>query len=210
MRLIHESTPQRNLAQGHIGLKHGCGSQFDATPDHEGMRGVAECGPESARKMRFAAPNQSTQIRDAYATGDMPVDIVEHLEHLPCQQALSRAARNSNHRLWIKLTAQQRGCREYRAMRRLFLVKMADDTVKQGDSIVQPITGSVRGDPPTGLCFVGLSLHAAASGRGTVSAAGAHVDSELQWIKPPPFEGFSRHARPAVPCNSARNDWRDA
>jgi hypothetical protein len=41
MRLVHESTSERNIAQGHVGLKHVLGGQFDATPDNEGVRRVA-------------------------------------------------------------------------------------------------------------------------------------------------------------------------
>jgi hypothetical protein len=58
VRLIDKSTPQRNFAQGHIGLHHVPGSQFDATPDHKGVGGVTECGPEGAGKMCFTAPHE--------------------------------------------------------------------------------------------------------------------------------------------------------
>ena len=57
--------------------------------------------------MRCAAPHQGAQIRDKYATGDMPVDIVEHLACLPRQQALFSVARSPFHRLWIDLPSQQ-------------------------------------------------------------------------------------------------------
>jgi hypothetical protein len=59
MRLIRESASKRNIAQGHIGLKHILGSQFDATSDHKGMGGVSEGASKGARKVRFAAPHQS-------------------------------------------------------------------------------------------------------------------------------------------------------
>jgi hypothetical protein len=94
MRLIYKSASQRNVAQRHIGLKHVLGSQFDATPDYEGVGGVPECAPEGARKVRFAAPHQSAQICDEYAAGDMPVNIVEHLPYLPCQQTLFSVVRS--------------------------------------------------------------------------------------------------------------------
>lgn len=58
MRLIDKSAFKRNVAQRHIGLKHVLSSQFDATTDHKGMGGVAECAPKGARKVRFAAPHQ--------------------------------------------------------------------------------------------------------------------------------------------------------
>jgi hypothetical protein len=85
MRLIYKPTPKRNVAQIHIGIKHVHSSQFDATPDHKGVGGAPECSLKGAREMRFAAPHQSAEIRDKHATGDMAVDIVEHLAGLPCQ-----------------------------------------------------------------------------------------------------------------------------
>jgi hypothetical protein len=59
MRLIRKSASKRNIAQGHIGLQHILGSQFDATPNHKGMRGVSERASKGARKVCFAAPHQS-------------------------------------------------------------------------------------------------------------------------------------------------------
>ena len=79
--------------------------------------------------MRFAAPDQSAQICDKYATGDMPVDVVEHLPCLPSQQTLLCVVRGPVGRLWINLPSQQRGCLEYRAVRRLFLVKVTNGRI---------------------------------------------------------------------------------
>jgi hypothetical protein len=129
MRLVHKSTSKRNVAQRHLGLKHVLSSQFDATPDHKGVWGVPECAPKGARKVRFAAPHQSAQICDQHATGDMPVDIVEHLPCLPCQQMLFSVVRGPFDGLWINLPSQQRGCLEYRAVRRLFLVKVTNGRI---------------------------------------------------------------------------------
>src|ERR1700732_955446 len=64
MRLIYKSTSKRNVAQRHIGVQHELGSQFDATLDYEGVRGVPECAPKGARKVRFAALNERAEIRD--------------------------------------------------------------------------------------------------------------------------------------------------
>jgi hypothetical protein len=138
MRVIHKSTPKRDVAQRHIGLQHVFGSQFDATPDHKGMGRVPKCGPEGARKVRFAAPHQSTQICDKYATGDMPVDIVEDLPYLPCQQTLFSVVRDPYHRLWIKLSSQQPSCLEYRAVRGLFLVKVTSRCLFDHRAAVTP------------------------------------------------------------------------
>jgi hypothetical protein len=60
MRLVRESTSERNIAQGPVGLKHLLGSQFDATPDNEGVRRVPQSGPEGAREVRLAAAHQDT------------------------------------------------------------------------------------------------------------------------------------------------------
>ena len=46
MRLVRKSAFKRNFAQGHIGLKHILGRQFDTTPDHKGVGGVSECAPK--------------------------------------------------------------------------------------------------------------------------------------------------------------------
>ena len=58
MRLIRKSASKRNIAQGHIGLQHILGSQFDPTPDHKSVGGVSEGASKGARKVRFAAPHE--------------------------------------------------------------------------------------------------------------------------------------------------------
>ena len=58
MRLICKSASKRNIAQGHIGLKHVLSGQFDTAPDHKGVGGVSECALKGARKVRFAALHQ--------------------------------------------------------------------------------------------------------------------------------------------------------
>jgi hypothetical protein len=87
MRLIHKSTSKRNVTQRHIGLQHVPSSQFDATPDYEGVGGVPECASKGARKVRFAALNECAEIRDEYRPCDMTINIVTHLARLPGQQA---------------------------------------------------------------------------------------------------------------------------
>ena len=186
MGLIHKATSKRNVAQWHIRLKHVLGSQFDATPDHKGVRGVAECAPEGAREVRFAARHQGAQIRDKHATGDIPVDTVENLPCLPCQQTLFSVVRGSFQRLWINLPSQQRGCLEYRAVRQLFPMKMTNGRIQQCYYIEHPAARSALTDLRTGLRFPDLSLHC----RGTVSAPEKEVDRELQWRKTPSIEGL--------------------
>ena len=85
MRVIDKSGSKRNVAQRHIGIEHVLGSQFDATPDHEGVGGVAECSFEGARKVRFAALDERTQVCDQYSVRNMPIDMLEHFPGLPCQ-----------------------------------------------------------------------------------------------------------------------------
>jgi hypothetical protein len=70
----------------------------------------------------------------------MSIDIVEHLPDLPCEQALFAVVCSLFHRLWIKLSSQQRGCLEYRAVRRLFLVKVTNGRIQQCYYIVHPVT----------------------------------------------------------------------
>jgi hypothetical protein len=48
VRLIAEPAAQRDMAQGFFGLQHVLSRQLDAPPDHEGMRGLAECAPKGA------------------------------------------------------------------------------------------------------------------------------------------------------------------
>jgi hypothetical protein len=159
MRLIHKSTSKRNVAQRHIGLKHVLSGQFDATSDYKGVRGVPECAPKRARKVPFAAPHQSAQICDKHATGDMPVDVVEHLPCLPSQQTLLSAVRGRFDRSWINLPSQQRGCLEYRAVRRLFLVEVTNGRIQQCYYIVHPVARSALTGLRTDLRFADLSLH---------------------------------------------------
>jgi signal transduction histidine kinase/ligand-binding sensor domain-containing protein len=116
----------------------------------------------------------------------MPVDIVEHLPRLPCQQALFSVVRAPFHRLRINLPSQQRGCFEYGAVRRLFLVKVSNGRIQQRDYIVHPVARSALTDLRTGLRFAGLRLHSG----GTVSVPDKYVDRELQWAKAPSIEGL--------------------
>jgi hypothetical protein len=70
----------------------------------------------------------------------MPVDMVEHLPYLPCEQTLFSVVRGPLHRLWINPPSQQRGSLEYRAVRRVFLVKVTDGHIKQRYYIVHPVS----------------------------------------------------------------------
>jgi hypothetical protein len=135
----------------------------------------------------------------------MPVDIVEHLPYLPREQTLFSVVCDPYHRLWIKLSSQQPSCLEYRAVRSLFLVKVTHGSVQQCYNIVHPAARSALTELLTGLRLADLSLHAAASDRGTVSAREKDVDRELQWTKSPSIEGLSQNTRPAM-TRSSTND----
>jgi len=88
--------------------------------------------------VRLAAPHQSAQICDQDATGDMPINIVEHFACLPCQQTFFSGVRGSFHRLWFDLSSQQRGRLEYRAACGLFLAKVANGRIQERHDIVHP------------------------------------------------------------------------
>ena len=135
--------------------------------------------------MRLAAPHQRAQVCDKDATGDMPVDILKHLACLPREQTLFAVVRGPFHRLWINLPSQQRRCLEYRAVRRLFPVKVTNGRIQQCYYMVHPVARSALTDLLTGLRFADLSLHR----RGTVSEPEKDVDRELQWTESPPIEG---------------------
>src|SRR5271156_5887922 len=120
----------------------------------------------------------------------MPVDILEHLAYLPCQQTLFAVVFRPFHGLWIKLSAQQRGGLAYRAMRGLFLVKMTNRRVQQCYYGVHPVTRSGVTDFLTRLDLVYLSLHAAAPDGGPIPTLEEDVDRALQWEKSPSIEGL--------------------
>ncbi len=89
--------------------------------------------------MRRAALYERAQICDQHAMGDMLVDMVQDLASLPCQQALFSVVRTLCCGLRIHLPAQQGGCFEYRAVRRLFMVKLTHGRIQQGDDVVHPV-----------------------------------------------------------------------
>ena len=79
--------------------------------------------------MRLAAPHQSAQVCDQDATGDMPINIVEHFACLPRQQTFFSVVRGLFHRLWFDLPSQQRGRLEYRAVCGLLLAKVTNGRI---------------------------------------------------------------------------------
>ena len=109
--------------------------------------------------MRLAAPHQSAQICHKHATGDMTVDVVEHFSCLPCQQTHFSGIRSPFCRLWINLPSQQRGSFQYRAVRRLFLMKVTDSRIQQCDYMVHPVARSALTRRRNDLRFADMSLH---------------------------------------------------
>jgi len=135
----------------------------------------------------------------------MPVDIVEHFPCLPCQQTLFSVVHGPFHRLWINLPSQHRGCLEYRAMRRVFPVKVTNGRIQQRYYIVHPIARSALTDLRTDLRFADLRWHC----RGTISALEEDVHRELQWTKAPPIEGVPNMPCAAMTRSSTNNRWRN-
>jgi hypothetical protein len=160
MRLIHKPASNRDVTEGRIRLKHVLSRQFDATPDDKRVRGVSECVPEGARKVRRAALYERAKICDEYTTGNMPVDMIQYLASLPCQQTLFSIVRTLLRGLRIHLPAQQGGCFEYRPVRRLFMVQLTDGRIQQGDDMVHPVGRSTLTDTRTHGVMGELSLHA--------------------------------------------------
>ena len=105
--------------------------------------------------------------------------------------ASDQFVRGHFHRLWINLPSQQRGCLEYRAVRRLFLVKVTNGCIQQCYYVVHPVARSALTGLRTDLRFADLSLHCG----GTVSTSEKNVDRELQWTKAPSIEGLPHSNR---------------
>jgi signal transduction histidine kinase/ligand-binding sensor domain-containing protein len=94
-------------------------------------------------------------------------------------------------------------------VRRLFLVKVTNGRIQQCYYIVHPVTRSALTDLLTSWRFADLSLHAAASDRGTVSASEKEVDRELQWTKAPSIEGLPHSFRQSLE-GSVNGGWLHA
>jgi hypothetical protein len=83
----------------------------------------------------------------------MLVDVVEHLPCLPGEQTLFTVSRGSFHRLWINLPPQQQGSLDYRAVRRLSLVKVYNGRIEQCYYMMHPAARSALTDLLTGLGY---------------------------------------------------------
>jgi hypothetical protein len=55
VRLIGEAAPDRDIAQGSVGLKHVLSGQLHPAPDHKSVRRLPEGELECAREVRLAA-----------------------------------------------------------------------------------------------------------------------------------------------------------
>jgi hypothetical protein len=58
VRLVREAAPDRNVAEGSVGLKHVLSGQLHATPDHKSVRRLPEGELKSTREVRLAALNE--------------------------------------------------------------------------------------------------------------------------------------------------------
>jgi hypothetical protein len=143
MRLVDESASQRDVAQGRFSLQHVLSGQLDAFLDHEGMRWLSEGAPKGAREMRFAELKERAELRDKHRTCDMTIDIGTHFARLPGEQAPSSVWSRSCD-FGINLLTQQRGCFKYRAVNRLFVMKLTSSRIEQRDYVVHPFARSRR------------------------------------------------------------------
>ena len=84
----------------------------------------------------------------------MPVDMVEHLPCLPCQQTLLSVFRGPFHRWWINLPSQQQGSLDYRAVCRLSLAKVSNGCIQQCQYMVHPVARSALTDLLTRLGYL--------------------------------------------------------
>jgi hypothetical protein len=99
----------------------------------------------------FAELQERAKVCNQQATGNMPVDMFDHLLCLPSQQTLLSAVSMLLRRLRILLPPQQRECFEYRAVCRLFVTKLPDSRIEQRDQVVHPFlmtTDKSIGDQP--------------------------------------------------------------
>jgi hypothetical protein len=83
--LVGKSTLQGNLAQRRIGLQHVLLGPFQSSLDQEGVRWLTKGSRERAWKVRLAALNNCTEIRNPQRLGNVSVDVVPNLARLPCQ-----------------------------------------------------------------------------------------------------------------------------
>jgi hypothetical protein len=129
MRLVHKSASQCDVTQGRIGLQHVLSGQLDSPPDNECMGGVTERAPEGARKMCLTALYERAQIGNQYASGDVTVDMFDHLAYLPGQQPLLAVVLVLR-RLRMYLPPQQRSGLQQRAVYRLLVAKLTEGRVQ--------------------------------------------------------------------------------
>jgi len=144
MRLVGEAAPQRNVAQGRIGVKHALSGQFHAPSHDERVGWFTKSALEGSREMRCAALNQRAEIRDEDRPGDMNINIVTHLARLPGQQALPSVG-DLFRGWWMNLAPQQRGCFEQSSLGWVFLaVKLTHGCFKERNQAVHPFARSHR------------------------------------------------------------------
>jgi hypothetical protein len=156
--LVGEPASQRYITQRRLSLQHVLSRQLDATPDHEGMRGVAESAPEGAREMRFAKLHKRAEIGDRYRICDMTINIGTHFACLPSEQAPSYVWGRLRD-FGINLLPQQRGGFKYSAVNRLSVIKLTSGGIEQRDYAVHPFAWPCRSDPRHSLCLPEVSVH---------------------------------------------------
>jgi hypothetical protein len=86
VRLIGESTTQRDIAQRYLRVAHPSRCQFHPALYHKRVRCFTECAFEEPGEMRFATAHESTEIGYQHSIRDMRIQVGKHFAHLPGQQ----------------------------------------------------------------------------------------------------------------------------
>jgi hypothetical protein len=108
--------------------------------------------------MRFAESHEGAEIRDEYRCCDMTINIVTHFARLPAAQAPT-SLRNRLREFGISLPPQQRGCFKYRAVNRLFAIKLTNSRIEQRDYVLHPFAWRRRTYARDSLCLSNISIH---------------------------------------------------
>jgi hypothetical protein len=108
--------------------------------------------------MRFAELNKRAEVRDKYRTCDMTINIRTHFARLPGAQVPSSVWSRLRD-FGINLLPHQPGGFKYRAVSRLFAIKLTNSRIEQRDYVVHPLAWPCRGDLRDSLRLSEVSLH---------------------------------------------------
>lgn len=94
--------------------------------------------------MALTELHELAEVCDLQATGNTPIDMIEHLPCLPCQQTLFSGVRIPWRRMRIRLPPQHRDCFEDRAVCGLLVMKLPDGHIEPLDHLVHPFMRQFR------------------------------------------------------------------